>query len=244
MILGVLQARMSSARLPGKVLEPILGAPLILRAIERIRRATCLDGLVLATSVDPSDDPLVQVAEAAGVDVRRGPLHDVLRRFVVVADELLPDHVVRLTGDNALIDPTVIDRVVERHLESGADYTSNTLERTYPRGLDVEAVAVRALRQVDRMATEPDEREHVTLGIYRRPGLFTLNSVRQEQDRSDWRWTVDLPGDLDFVRVVYRSLHGAKPEFGQEDIATLLKRRPDLARTEAEAEQEAASRSA
>ncbi len=235
MILAVLQARMSSTRLPGKVLEPILDKPLILRAIERITRASTLDGLVLATSVDPSDDPLAEIAERAGVTVRRGSLEDVLSRYLQVVNEMRPDTVVRLTGDNALTDPAVIDRVVAEHQRTGADYTSNTVERTFPRGLDVEVATADALRTVGRVATDRAEREHVTMGIYRRPESFNVSQLLQYPDRSEMRWTVDLPADLAFAREVYAELYPADPGFGQDEILALIKRRPDLNRTEAHA---------
>jgi len=236
MILAVLQARMSSVRLPAKVLAPVLGVPLILRAVERINFASMLDGLVLATSTDASDDELAEVASASGIRVARGSLTDVLGRFLDVVEEVRPAHVVRLTGDNALIDPRVIDKVVEAHLASGADYTSNTLKRTYPRGLDVEVVTSSALRTVGRLAVDGPEREHVTMGIYHRPRSFSLRSVTQVPDRSEWRWTVDLPGDLSFVRAVYAELYAEGARFGQEEIVELLRRRPELVRTEADAE--------
>lgn len=244
MILAVLQARMSSTRLPGKVLEPILGRPLILRAIDRISRASSLDGLVLATSVDPSDDRLAETAESDGVTVRRGSLDDVLGRYLQVVDELQPEIVVRLTGDNALTDPAVIDLVVTEHCRSGADYTSNTVHRTFPRGLDVEVASAAALREVGRIATDSAEREHVTMGIYRRPELFDVRQVLQHPDRSQLRWTVDLPADLAFAREVYAALFHANQGFGQEEILALLERRSELTRTEADAVAEGGAHSA
>lgn len=236
MKLAILQARMSSTRLPGKVLEPILGMPLILRAIERISRARELDGIVLATSVDSSDDPLVDLAEKAGVTVRRGPLDDVLARYIGVIAEFRPDTVVRLTGDNALADPDTIDLVVAEHVAHGADYTSNTMLRTFPRGLDVEVASAAVLCALHATELSNEEREHVTMGIYRRPTEFRLHPVVQSPDRSDLRWTVDYPEDLAFARDVYTDLYDRNPSFGQKEIIELLARRPGLSRTESEAE--------
>jgi spore coat polysaccharide biosynthesis protein SpsF len=227
---------MSSTRLPGKVLEPILGTPMILREIERIRRASTLDGIVLATSTDVSDDPLVEAAQAAGVVVRRGPLDDVLARFLTVIDEFEPDTIVRLTGDNALADPAVIDLVVHGHAAAGAHYTSNVITRTFPRGLDVEVVSVAALRELVALQPTAAEREHVTLGIYQRPERFRMHNVAQSPDRSELRWTVDLAEDLAFARAVYAELYEANPEFGQGEILELLERRPELSRLESDAE--------
>lgn len=235
MILGVMQARTSSTRLPGKALRPLAGAPLIVRELERVRRATALDGLVVATSDDASDDELAEVVAAAGVDVRRGSLHDVLGRFLGVVDEFEPSVVVRLTGDNPLTDPGVLDRVVREHLEHGAAYTSNAIERSYPRGLDVEAVDPGALRRIAATDPSPDETEHVTFGVYRRAGAFRTHAVVQRPDRSHLRWTVDLPADLTFASAVYDELYGVQPDFRQDDVLALLERRPDLVRTEAHA---------
>lgn len=229
MVLAILQARTSSHRLPGKVLSQVLEKPLILRALERITRAELIDHVVLATSDDDSDDALAQLVEDSGYDVHRGPLDDVLTRFLQVLDSSDDATVVRLTGDNVLIDPGIIDRVIREHLDSGADYTANTLERSFPRGLDVEVFRAEALRAIDRIATAADEREHVTLGIYRRPQEFRLHSVVQSPDRSSLRWTVDYPSDLAFARAVYENLHADNPEFGQEDILRLLDAHPDLA---------------
>jgi spore coat polysaccharide biosynthesis protein SpsF len=235
MIVGVLQARMSSTRLPGKVLKPLAGEPMILRIVERIRRSRELDQLIVATSVDPSDDPLVRVLGDAGVTVRRGSLADVFSRFLAVADEFDPDVVVRLTGDNPFVDPEVIDRIVREHLASGADYTSNSLTRTFPRGLDVEAVKPAALRSLATRELQPDEREHVTIGVYRRPDEFRLHQVTQEPDRSELRWTVDLPEDFAFAEAVYDRLYATTPAFGQADVLALLEREPALRRTDADA---------
>lgn len=234
MILGVLQARCSSTRLPGKVLRPLLGTPMILREIERLRRCTRLDELVVATSVDPSDDPLVELLEGVGVLVRRGSLPDVLSRFLGVVDEFQPRTVVRLTADNPLTDPEVIDAIVDQHRRTGAEYTSNAIVRTFPRGLDAEAVEAEALRRLDRLGPTVEEREHVTLGIYRRPAEFRLSAHTQEPDRSSLRWTVDLPEDFAFAEAVYTELYDADPGFGQAQILALLERRPELRRSEAD----------
>ena len=231
MILAVVQARMSSTRLPGKVLAPVLDQPMVLRQIERLRQCERIDELVLATSVDASDDELAEAVGAEGVTVRRGPLNDVAARFGAVVDEFAPTTLVRLTADCPLCDPEVIDRVIREHQESAADYTSNVLRRTYPQGLDVECVDVAAFRRLLALPLSAEEREHVTIGIYRRPDDFSLHSVEQTDDRSALRWTVDLPADLAFVREVYTHLYEADPRFRQDDILALLDRHPELLHT-------------
>jgi spore coat polysaccharide biosynthesis protein SpsF len=233
-ILAILQARTSSTRLPGKVLRPLLGQPMVLRVVERIERAHQLDQLVVATSRDPSDDELADVLQTAGIVVRRGSLTDVLGRFLDVLEEFDPEHFVRLTGDNALIDPGVIDEMIGRHQESNADYTSNAIERTYPRGLDTEVVRTDALRRLAALSPDAEEREHVTLGIYRRPLEFALTSVTQSPDLSDLRWTIDYPEDFAFVERIYRNLYADGGAFGQEEILRLLRENPELARFESD----------
>lgn len=223
MKLAVLQARMSSTRLPGKVLAPVLGEPMIGRQIERLRRASRIDALVVATSVDPSDDPLAAYCEGLGVPVFRGSLHDVLDRFCGVlrtypATEVL----IRLTADCPLADWSVVDRVIEHHVGEGADYTNNTMpERTFPQGLDVEAVRPGALFEVGREAVDPYEREHVTPFIYRRPDRYRLANVARSPSLGALRWTVDLPADLAFVRDVYGELYPSDPAFDSAAIESL-----------------------
>lgn len=218
MILAILQARVSSSRLPGKVLKPILGVPMILRQIERIKQATRIDELVIATSTDPSDDGLAEICRRAGVTCLRGSLNDVLDRYYQVALRYQPEHVVRLTGDCPLTDPEVIDVVIEAHLAEGNDYTSNTLEPTYPDGLDVEVIRFSCLKQAWEQAKLPAEREHVTLFIYSNRALFKLGSVKHETDLSDLRWTVDEQEDFWLVCSVYESLYPAKPLFSSGDV--------------------------
>lgn len=229
MILAILQARMSSSRLPGKVLAPLLGEPMILRQIERIRQAWRLDGLVMATSTEPSDDVLAAVCEAQGVDCARGSLDDVLDRYYRVARRMEPEHVVRLTADCPLLDPDVMNDVIAFHLAGEFDYTSNALhELTFPNGLDVEVMRADCLERAWREARLPSEREHVTPYLYNHPELFRLGSYRGERDLSHMRWTVDEPEDLEFVRRVYGALYPAMPRFRMRDVAALVEREPAL----------------
>ncbi len=238
--IAILQARMTSTRMPGKVLAPLAGKPMILRQLERLARARTLDGIVVATSTDESDDELVAVLEAEGYRVVRGDLNDVLARFVAAMDATNPDVVVRLTADCPLASPAVVDKVVTAFHASGADYVSNTMQPTYPDGLDVEVVKADVLRQVAVEATDPPEREHVTLGVYRRHDRFRVENVANDVDLSDLRWTVDTPEDYSFVALVYHALYGTKPDFELSDVLGLLEQHPELNRTEADAPRNAA----
>jgi spore coat polysaccharide biosynthesis protein SpsF len=214
---------MSSSRLPGKVMAPVLGEPMIGRQVERLRRARRIDELVVATSTDPSDDPLADYCDSIGLNVFRGSLDDVLGRYSG-ALELHPmaEAVVRLTADCPLTDPELIDRVIEHHHAAGADYTSNTLgARTYPHGLDTEVIRPEALREAAERASDPYEREHVTPYIYRRPETYRLSGVVRPESLASLRWTVDFPEDMAFVREVYAKLYPFNPEFDSDAIVAL-----------------------
>jgi spore coat polysaccharide biosynthesis protein SpsF len=221
-VLTILQARMSSSRLPGKVLKPLLGEPMIGRQIERLRRSRHLGRLVVATSTEPSDQPLAVYCASIGVEAFRGPLDDVLGRFGQALAAFEPaEHVVRLTADCPLADWEVIDAVIDLHLKSGADYTSNALERTYPKGLDVEVMTAEALRAACAEAQDPYEREHVTPFLYRHPERFRLVQLTQPEKLDQLRWTVDTPEDFEFVTRVYEALHPADNAFTSADILAL-----------------------
>ena len=223
MILGVIQARMSSSRLPGKVLADLAGAPMLGRQVERLRRSKTLDALVLATSDDASDDPLAAYAAEIGLAVVRGPLDDVLARFAaVLAAWPQATTLARLTADCPLTDWRVLDAVIDRLGETGADYVSNVApERTFPHGLDVEAMQADALRQAATEASEPYDREHVTPFIYRHPERFRIEGLMRAPSLAQLRWTVDYPADLDFVRHVYGALYAASADFTTEEVAAL-----------------------
>ena len=231
MILGILQARMSSTRLPGKVLMPLAGVPMVLRQIERLRRARRLDRLVVATSTESSDDPLVTALHAADVAVYRGPLDNVLARFIGALDANPADHVVRLTADCPLADADVLDAAITLHLEQGADYTSNTPETfAFPKGLDVEVITASVLRQAAIEAASPEDYEHVTWGIWSHPDRWKIAWMKSvKADDGDIRWTVDTPDDYAFVVAIYDALYVTRPGFSTCDIQALVSARPDLA---------------
>lgn len=201
---------------------------MLLRQIERVQRAGMLDALVVATSTDVEDDPIEEMCARAGVACARGSLLDVLERFVSAARPYQPEWVVRLTGDCPLADAEVIDAVVNYAITHDFDYAANTLEPTFPDGLDVEVMRMSVLEEAGRMAALPSEREHVTPYIHKRPSEFRIGHYRQEPDLSALRWTVDEPEDLAFVRSVYAELYCDNPAFSTADVLALLERRPDL----------------
>lgn len=239
-VTAIVQARMSSTRLPGKVLIELSGAPMLQRQLERVQRATLLSNVVVATSTDISDDPIAALCAELGINCYRGDLSDVLGRFIGALDAFPTDVVVRITADCPLISPRAIDSVIGAFLEADCDYLSNTLEPTFPDGVDIEVMSKQALREVSAISTDPLEREHVTLGIYRRPDHFSVRNYRGEQDLSDLRWTVDSPKDLEFVAWVFDSLFANNPHFEMADVLELLTRHPENNRTTLDAKRNVA----
>ena len=226
-IVAIIQARCGSSRLPGKVLMDIAGHPMFSRVVQRTRQARMLTEVVLATSTEQRDEPLVTLAAQLDVPVFRGSEGDVLDRFVGAAQAFNADLVVRLTADCPLLDCAVIDRVVQVFQESkGIDYVSNTLERTYPRGLDTEVFAREALVRAHLEARSPYDREHVTPYIYRHPELFSLRNVIHSSDLSAYRLTVDEAADLEMVRQIYQ--HFQDQKFSFVDVIHFLTENPEV----------------
>ncbi len=224
---AILQARMSSSRLPGKVMRPLLGEPMIGRQVERLRRSTRLTGLTIATSTEPSDDVIEAYAREIGADCFRGPLDDVLGRFVGALEAAgNPKTFVRLTADCPLADWRLVDRCIEAHTAAEADYTCNWLNWTYPKGLDVEVCETTALYRADAQARSPYDREHVTPYIHGNPELFRLEAVTRDPPLR-YRWTVDTPEDFAFVTAVYEALYPANPAFTSEDVLDWQATHPD-----------------
>lgn len=222
MILAILQARASSSRLPGKVLKPLLGKPMLARQIERILRSELIDKLVVATSVEPEDDAIEKLCKEENIECFRGSLNDVLDRFYQAAKPYNPEHVVRLTGDCPLTDWEITDRLIKFHLIGDYDYSSNALEPTYPDGLDAEIMKFSALECAWRLADSKPEREHVTLYIYKHPIQFKIGKEKNSIDLSQLRWTVDEPEDFVLVENIYRNLYYTNPAFKTQDVLAWL----------------------
>lgn len=228
-ILAILQARVSSFRLPGKVLKPILGKPMLVRQIERVLQSRRVDQLIVATSTDPSDDDLESLCRQINVPCFRGSLNDVLDRFYQAAKIWQPQHVVRLTGDCPLIDPEIIDAVIDFCLAGSYDYVSNATQPTFPDGLDSEVFRFSILEEAWKKSTLPSHREHVTPFIYQQPERFFIGHYRNTEDLSHLRWTVDEPEDFALVTKIYEALYPINPEFRMQDVLSLLRQRPELA---------------
>lgn len=238
-VVGITQARMSSTRLPGKVLREVQGKPLLLHHAERARRVRTLDAFMVATTVNPADDRVAATAAAAGFPVFRGSEDDVLSRFIQAAEHYRADIVVRLNADCPLIDPAVVDHMVQAFLDRwpDIDYASNRLVHTYPRGLDAEITTLAALREADAEAEIPEDREHVTYFIWHRPDRYRLLNVPSERDLKGHRWTVDTPEDFELVRRILDDLYPRKPEFTLQDCLDVLAEHPDWPSINAHVEQ-------
>lgn len=228
MTLVLIQARMGSSRFPGKVLHDLSGRPMLWQVVQRVRRAKKVDKVVVATTNRAADDPIADYCKTEGIACFRGNEMDVLDRFYQAAKAYAADVVVRITSDCPLIDPVVIDRVVARFELGDCDYASNAVHYTYPDGLDTEVFSFAALERAWREACKPSDREHVT-SYHLGSGKFRIASVESEVPVSPtkFRWTVDHPEDLEFVRKIYENF-SSSPEFGFQEVFALLKERPEL----------------
>jgi len=218
-VIAMIQARMGSTRLPGKVLMNLAGEPMLARIVERVGRAESLDSIVIATTDGPSDDRLATFCDARGWNYFRGSTDDVLDRYYRAAIEYQADAIVRITADEPIIDPVLIDRVVERFLahRGPIDYVSNFLPpRTFPRGQEVEVFSWDALERSWREDDNPAWREHVDMYIHRHPERFVVEAIHHPRDWSSLRWTVDVPADLELIRMVYH--HFGHDRFGWREV--------------------------
>jgi spore coat polysaccharide biosynthesis protein SpsF len=225
-VVAIIQARMGSTRLPGKVLKPLAGQPMLGRVVERTRRAKRVQETAVATTGAAQDNPIADLCASRAWPFTRGSERDLLDRYHAAAIEHRADAVVRVTSDCPLIDSGVIDRVVDAFEKGDCDYASNTLEpRTFPRGLDVEVVGFQALDRAWREDTNPQWREHATPYIYRHPERFRLRPVRNDRDLSFHRWTVDSPEDYELARRIYD--HFRHDRFAWTDVLKVLDEHPD-----------------
>jgi spore coat polysaccharide biosynthesis protein SpsF (cytidylyltransferase family) len=224
---AIIQSRMGSSRLPGKVMADILGKPMLSHVVKRVSRAGRIDLVTVATSTRPTDDPVAEFCASSRIPCFRGSEEDVLDRMYRAARHFEADIVVRLSADCPLHDPDVIDERVRILLEEDVDFvTGGLLETTFPEGLAAAAFWMRVLEKTWREATLRSDREHVTPYIFRNPDLFRVRVARLDRDLSHLRWTVDEPRDLEFVRAVYARLGDA--DFRMKDILDLLEEHPEL----------------
>jgi spore coat polysaccharide biosynthesis protein SpsF len=225
---AIVQARMGSTRLPGKVMLDLGGRSVLRRVVERAGRAKLLQEVIVATSLSPGDEAIAKECRDLGVYCYRGSENDVLDRFYQAALDRNASTVVRITADCPLIDPALIDKTIEALIERDANYASNVASRTYPRGLDVEAMEAWALAQVWREAKKPHQREHVTPYFYEHPELFRLASLTNGSDYSRYRWTLDTAEDFELLKALYAKLDN-REDFGWRDAIDVMEKEPRLA---------------
>jgi spore coat polysaccharide biosynthesis protein SpsF len=230
-ILAILQARMTSPRLPGKAMSPLRGEPMVWRQVERVRQSRSVTKLVVATSSDPADDPLASFLVARGQTVFRGAAENLTERFMRCVEAAGPvTHVVRIKGDSPFVDPAIIDEVVRLALGARVDYASNRVQQTFPKGLEVEAATVQALAHA---AGETDPAAAAVASpmarLRQRPERYPQAHCLARRDWSGLDWRVKTPADLAFARAVYDALQPADPGFGMQDVLDIIQGRQDLA---------------
>ncbi len=233
-IVAIIQARLGSSRLPGKVLKEIQGKPMLWHVVERTKKAKTVNQVVVATTTDPGDESISSFCKAQGYPVYCGSVQDVLDRYYQAAKEYLADIVVRITSDCPLVDPGLIDTTVNALLEHDVDFTANRLPppftRTFPIGLDVEVCTFSALEKAWHEASSQHEREHVMPYLYEKQGRFKVWQVNNPVDYGKLRWTVDTPADLEVIRKVFAHFSG-RIDFNWQDVLALNENSPEIFKT-------------
>lgn len=224
---AIIQARMGSTRLPGKVMMDLCGKPVLWHVLERVKQATLIDDIVVATSSEQADDRIDNFCRINGINCFRGEESDVLSRYYYAAKQYPADAIVRITADCPLIDPYVIDTVIACFRDSSCEYAANFgEERTYPRGLDCEVFRASLLKRAFHEATEEYEREHVTPFMYWKQD--NIAHVARQQDDSSMRWTLDTKEDFQLIEEIYRQFYHGKHDFYTEEILAFLKENPAI----------------
>lgn len=229
-IVAIIQARMGSTRLPGKVLMLLAGTPVLKHVFDRVQKASLLSKVIVATTKNSIDDKIVNFCKQLNIDCFRGEEDDVLGRYYFVAQLYQADIVVRITADCPLLDGTLLNTMLGMFIaaKTPIDYLSNAIKRTYPIGLDAEIFTFSALEQTFFDAKKDYQREHVTPYIYENPTLFKLQGYESKINYSYYRWTLDTIEDYQFIRLIYDRLYKYNPFFSTEDIYALLKKEPEL----------------
>lgn len=229
-IVAIIQARMGSSRLQGKVMKDICGKTVLAHDIERVKQAKLITDIVIATTKSPNDDIIVAEAINNGVKAYRGSEEDVLSRYYEAAVENKADVVVRITSDCPLLDPYLLDEMISYYLENKYDLVTNAgsdlTKRTYPRGLDVEIFSFAYLKKAYEKAQKPYQREHVTPYIYENSS--NIYYYQNSRDDSKYRWTLDTEEDFQLIKEIYKNLYKGKHNFYFQDILDLFKRKPEL----------------
>lgn len=237
--IAFIAARTGSERMPGKVLKNLAGIPALVHIFNILRETNSIDDFAVLTTSLSEDDAIEDICEKNSVKVFRGSVHDVLDRFRCAAQILKPERVIRVTGDDPLMDPEIIDQVIDEHCDGDYDYSSNMVIRTFPRGMDTEVIEYKALKQSWRTTSDKDDREHVTLYIRRHPELFKIHSVeRRGKSYSDLRLCLDTEDDLKLITKIYSELYKNRP-IKLNEVIELLENNPELKKINSGIEQKA-----
>jgi spore coat polysaccharide biosynthesis protein SpsF len=235
----IVQARMTSTRLPGKVLKEVLGKPLLEYQIERMQQIKTADEIVIATTVNATDEPIVDLCRRLGVAYYRGSEEDVLARYYGAATDYKADIVVRITADCPVIDPEVSNETIRYYLNNLPKYDYVSIDG-YPRGLDTEVFSYKVLAEAYRQASEKPEREHVTSFFYRsHPERYRIQRLKNPQQLEYHRWTVDTPADFELISRIIENIYQVKKDFNYADILDILTKNPGWIKINAEVKQKA-----
>lgn len=229
-IVASIEARMTSTRLPGKILKPCMNRPMLELLVERLKRASLLDSIVVSTTTNASDDITVETAERIGVGYYRGSEEEVLTRVMEAMQVAKADVVVQITGDCPLLDPDIVDQIIRLFVYNQYDYVCNHLVRSYPRGLDCAVISMKALEKSVALIKDAAQLEHVGLSIYENQDKFKLLNVfaPSELCRPDYRWTLDTEDDYKFITTIFEKLYPKNPKFNSFDILELIRNCPEI----------------
>lgn len=236
-VTAIIQARMGSTRLPGKILKEVEGKSLLAIQLERLQASNEIDQIVIATTIESQDDVIAQYCEQQCVKYYRGSEQDVLARYYEAAKVFGGDVIVRLTSDCPIIDGAVVDETIRYFKDNKYDYVSNTVKRIYPRGLDTEVFTFQALEKACKEAILPRDREHVTAYFYTNPELFSIGYIDKSYDYSEYRWTVDTEEDFELISRIIKALYKGNPLFTLEDAIQLMEKNPNWQQINAHIEQ-------
>ena len=228
MITAIVQARMGSTRLPGKVMKLLSGKPMLWHIIDRLKFSKKIDRIIIATTVKEDDKVIVKLSKEIGIDAFSGSPEDVLDRYYQSASFFNVKHIIRITADCPLIDPVIVDETVDYYQKKNCDYVSNTINPSYPDGLDTEIFSFETLERAWGEAVTPSEREHVTPYIYNHSEIFKIYNYANDVDRSHMRWVVDEAADYKFIAEVYKRLYREGEIFYMNDVLDLLSKHPEL----------------
>lgn len=229
-VAGTVEARMSSTRLPGKVLMPLAGEPALKRLVDRMRQSRYLDEIVIATTINPNDEKIVNFCRVNNIKFHRGSEEDVLKRILEAAKSVNADLMVQITGDCPLIDAKYIDMALEVFAEGGYDYVSNALVPSFPDGFNVQVYPVSVLEEVDKLTEDPIDRVHGSHYIYKHPEKFRLKNIKAEGKMywPDLRVTLDEADDYELINSIFENFIPHNPYFSAEEVVDFLRKNPEL----------------